>query len=1014
MLRTLSSLCLCLPLVSYASAYNGYFIKNTGANHSHYDAFANVGSPTVDGIVSVGEWDARFAEYQYKFDRADNGIRYQFQYDANNLYVLVQVDDDKVWVDSGVNLWETWHDDGVEIFIDPNNSRDQVLLDTDRVLALTASAHRRRFDKGNNAGSTQFHAEVDGSVQYKTSIQGTANDNSDTDQGYTIEVAFPWTQLGLSAAPAPFSPISSTIQVMEDDDGGNFTNSLNLKAVDVPQEVDRYFKWSGDGLQGPAQYARVLLLPANDVTAPAPVSNVSIVSSQPFSAKIHFTSSGNDGAQGQAANYQIRYATQAILTEADWQAATVYNNSFVPKIAGQTEQLRILGLAENSNQYIAIRAVDHAGNLSPLQGVNVTTTTAPAGYGKGRIYPSSLGRYFVYENGEAFMPVSQPAGITWLNVRDLYTRPLYDQQRNDLVNWSNPDFGEVGNVNALVSKFAGQGVNLVRLFIEDLAFADFVAHPNQNGRIPDGVSYLEYPASTEPTNYVPETLKFLDDFLALCAQHNIYVVITPWDNYFYRQDIFASNPYNVANGGMLSDREGFVTDPVARNAQLMRLNMLYNIINKHHNFFGWEMMNEWDNNTFAERNDNSNSWRAPRMAWIQGMLSHLRTIDSERMIFVSSVIEQPQNDLQDFVLQSDLFDFVAIHNYPRAVSDPTESGDTVVTVRPATDAARTLRYMLGNTEDKRPVYNLEFGPIDLDAQGTYYDPRYQQTDDETTYHNIIWASFATGEAGMPLRWPSRVLEDQGPSLTATMNAYQANMSQFFKQTQIDFAQFAGDPWDRHIQVSHPNVIDFSNSDGAQGLLYLLADTRKGASTLSGVNVTVNGLSAGDYQVEYWDTYSASPSLRKENMTVSGDTLALSLASIEKDVMISFKKAGIGTSKPPVEEATFAVSQSSLSDGDLLRLSLPTQDPSLDRYVVIQLPDGATLFIVKDKNALLPFDPSSSIATWQGTGSVALELPVSSTIPRGAYIAFLVELPKGLDVLSNSAQWQVKTLSFNIQ
>jgi len=1001
-------------MLSHASAYNGYFIKNTGANYSHYDAFANVGSPTIDGIISPGEWDDQFAVYQYKFDRADNRIRYQFQYDASNLYVLVQVDDDKIWVDSGGQLWETTQDDGVEIFIDPNNSRDQVLLDSDRLLALTASAHRRRSDKGNNQGSTQFHVEVDGSVQYRTSIQGTPNNATDVDQGYIIEVAFPWPMLGLGSVPAALTPISATIQVIEDDDGGSFNNVLNPDALDVPQEIDRYFKWSGDGLRGPAQYARVLLLPGNDSVAPAPISNLAVINTQPFSAKISFSSTGDDGAQGQAASYQIRYANEPIQTEADWQAATIYNNNFVPKVAGQTEQVRILGLPANSNNYIAVRAVDHAGNLSPLQSLQVTTSAVPANYGKGRIYPSALGRYFVYENGEAFMPVSQPSGITWLNIRDLYKRPLYDEVRNDLVDWSDPDFGEVGNANALLTRLADQGVNLIRLFIEDLAFADLVAHPTQAGRIPNGVSYLEYPATADGANYIPETLTFLNDFMALCAQHNIYVVITPWDNFFYRNDIFASNPYNAANGGMLTDREGFITDPIARNAQKTRLNVLYNIVNQHPNFFGWEMMNEWDNKTFADRDDNTNSWRAPRMSWIQDLLQHLRSIDTEHMIFSSSVIEQPQNDLKDFVLQSDLFDFVAIHNYPKSVSDPTASGDTAVSIRPAKDAAQTLRYMLGNTADKRPIYNLEFGPIDIDEQGTYYNPRYQQADDEATYHNIIWASFATGEAGMPLRWPSRVLEDQGPKLTDAMNAYQRNMSDFFRATQIDFSQFAGDPWDRHISLDNANILNFSSSDGQQGLLYLLADSRKIASTVNNVNVSINGLNTGNYQVELWDTYAnIGTAFERQTVNVAADTLALNIPSLNKDVMISFKRDS-SADQPPVTEPQFSISQASFKDGDLLKLSLPNINPALDRYVALQLTDGTSYLVFKDQNDFVLFEAGKPIPTWQGAGNVALELPVSASIPRGDYVVYLIELPKGLDLLSNQAKWQIQALSFSLQ
>ena len=315
-----------IPLTSMAITGNGYYHKETGSNFSFFDGMAEYKTPIIDGVIGENEWNTDLSRNIYKYDRDDNRIRYMFQYDSTNLYILIQVDDDHIWSDSGLpdEPWVTNQDDGVEIYIDPNNSRDAVLMDTDRVIAFTVMGNSYRFDQGNNAGSTTYYGDIS-LIQRAVKINGTVNNPSDTDIGYVVETAIPWAHLGGVIPTAGY--ISLNIVVTEDDDGGPLSPNYDDSNWDQPFEVDRYFKWFADGLRGPANYARIYFLQNNDTVAPSTISNVALKNASPYSAMLTFTAPGDNLNVGESVKYQIRYSKNtAISTETEWNEATIFQD----------------------------------------------------------------------------------------------------------------------------------------------------------------------------------------------------------------------------------------------------------------------------------------------------------------------------------------------------------------------------------------------------------------------------------------------------------------------------------------------------------------------------------------------------------------------------------------------------------------------------------------------------------------------------------------------------------------
>ncbi|MBF0234586.1 MAG: fibronectin type III domain-containing protein, partial [Desulfamplus sp.] len=892
-------LLLAIPSTLMASANNGYYHKSTSSDFSFYDAMATYGTPAIDGQIGQGEWNTGYSRQIYKYDRDDNRIRYMFKYDTANLYILIEVDDDNIWDDSSGSAWQTNQDDGVEIYIDPDSSRDAFLTQNDRVVAFTVTGKNYRFDRGNNTGSTEYYGEFSG-IRKAVGIKGTVNNLSDTDSGYIVETAIPWQHLGGSVPVIGY--ISLNIIVVEDDDGGPLTIQYDETRWDEPFEIDRYFKWFGDGLTGPSNYARVLLLPSSDTLTPSPVNDITFSAINPFSALISFTSPNDNPAAGQVVKYHIKYSKSGIIsTEEAWASATSFHNRFIPKIAGKKETLRITGLDPKTTYHFSVRAEDSHGNLSPLvspgsaqSNFSFTTPASPSGYGKGKIYPSPSGRFFIHEDGTPFMPVTEPVGITWLGIRDLYDMPLWDDTFKQLINWN--ESIESGFAKKYIESLSLKGINLVRIFIEDLAFA----HSN-NPYAPDkGISYLEFPATESGEHYFQETLSFLDDLLNLCADYGIHVTITPFDTYFYK-DYWRYNPYNIQNGGMLSSSDQFVTDSRAISSQKKRLKVLHDVVSKHHNFFGWEMMNEWDNHTFASIDS---GWEKVRIEWIKDLLGYLRSIDSDTMIFISSVIWQPQFELKDFLLLGDYFDFVCIHNYTKSVKDPTASGDSVSSIRPAWDSKRMIQYVTGNSVDSRPVLDLEFGPISLEE----YSSEYTLEDDEDVFHNIIWAEFASGAGGMGLRWPGKTLEYNGPRLSDNMLNYQKNMADFFSQTKIPFQNINSLPFERNIKVvsdKDGNVLSggnlkmlsegylkvFSSSNGESGVVYLLNDKRLSSGNITGnvdATMQISGLeNDGDYLIELWNTREQGELITSLSVESESKTLSFPLPDFDRDYFVGF-------------------------------------------------------------------------------------------------------------------------------
>ncbi len=117
--------------------------------------------------------------------------------------------------------------------------------------------------------------------------------------------------------------------------------------------------------------------PPPDTTAPEAVDDLTVVSTGIHDATLTFTATGDDGAVGQAALYDLRYATGPITSD-NWDAATPVTGEPLPQQTGTIETLTVGDLEPATTYSFGLRVADEAGNFTGLSNVpSARTEEAP-------------------------------------------------------------------------------------------------------------------------------------------------------------------------------------------------------------------------------------------------------------------------------------------------------------------------------------------------------------------------------------------------------------------------------------------------------------------------------------------------------------------------------------------------------------------------------------------------------------------------------------------------------------
>ncbi len=148
----------------------------------------------IDG--NLQEWPAQL-DTIYLTDRenlSDNVMIVKSVWSLANLYLAFQVSDfDLRAYQTELDHKKLFLDDMVEFLLDTQMDRSEKWLEDDIIYHINLQG-QKKDDRGTASGESD--ASWHGSAVYDTSLQGTLNDTTDSDQGYVVEVAVPWSEIG--------------------------------------------------------------------------------------------------------------------------------------------------------------------------------------------------------------------------------------------------------------------------------------------------------------------------------------------------------------------------------------------------------------------------------------------------------------------------------------------------------------------------------------------------------------------------------------------------------------------------------------------------------------------------------------------------------------------------------------------------------------------------------------------------------------------------------------------------
>jgi hypothetical protein len=152
------------------------------------------GAITVNGNLNETGWSLSKTVSKNTIGTGNNTTTFGVLWDNTNLYVGVRVLDANLHSDSP----DPWEDDAVEVYIDANNNR-----------LTTYDGRDNQIIKNYNKNSVFTKLSITGLQHAWFAISG----------GYSVELAIPWSQLGISS-PANGTTLGLDIGYNDDDNAG--------------------------------------------------------------------------------------------------------------------------------------------------------------------------------------------------------------------------------------------------------------------------------------------------------------------------------------------------------------------------------------------------------------------------------------------------------------------------------------------------------------------------------------------------------------------------------------------------------------------------------------------------------------------------------------------------------------------------------------------------------------------------------------------------------------------------
>ena len=159
-----------------------------------YTAYKTQDSITIDGISNEVAWNS--VEWSSDFVDIQGGESPKYQtnikmlWDETYFYILAKIEEPHVWADISQHDAIIFHNNDFEVFVDPDG-------DTHNYYELEINALNTVWDLFITKPYRELNAPVLNDweilgLKSAVHVEGTLNDPSDTDKGWILEMAIPW------------------------------------------------------------------------------------------------------------------------------------------------------------------------------------------------------------------------------------------------------------------------------------------------------------------------------------------------------------------------------------------------------------------------------------------------------------------------------------------------------------------------------------------------------------------------------------------------------------------------------------------------------------------------------------------------------------------------------------------------------------------------------------------------------------------------------------------------------
>jgi hypothetical protein len=251
--------------------------------------------------------------------------------------------------------------------------------------AMSDEAWTEVFDGGANIinditmneslGAYSFLATDDG-VFYG---DGTTWSTTGLDEGKINTIGSDFTNTSLAYAASEINGVYKT-----NDEGSTWTqinknlNNLHIKDLKTnPTSPLIVYAMSSNGLYL-LEYTDITeayngFPIAGDNIAPGKIWNLSVIDRTINSVTLAWDAPGDDGDQGVATAYDVRYST-SVITDLNWDTSAQATGEPAPGIASSSQSFTVTNLQSSTTYNFAIKTVDEIGNISLLSVMASTNT----------------------------------------------------------------------------------------------------------------------------------------------------------------------------------------------------------------------------------------------------------------------------------------------------------------------------------------------------------------------------------------------------------------------------------------------------------------------------------------------------------------------------------------------------------------------------------------------------------------------------------------------------------------